>query len=159
MSTAPSSDTPHRRLTFANMRVTDLPRSIAFFRALGFDFDARFTNDKGACMVMSDTSYAMLLVDDFFRGFTKKQPCDTATHAELLMAFSCGSRAEVDAVHDKPSQPGRRPRCPRRTWASCTSRPSTTSTGTTGRCSSWTARPYPPRGRRRPTPRGVSFVD
>lgn len=112
MSTAQSSDTPHRRLTFANMRVTDLPRSIAFFRALGFDFDARFTNDKGACMVMSDTSYAMLLVDDFFRGFTKKQPCDTATHAELLMAFSCGSRTEVDAVHDKALAAGATPAMP-----------------------------------------------
>lgn len=112
MSTAPSTDTPHRRLTFANMRVTDLPRSIAFFRALGFDFDARFTNDKGACMVLSDTSYAMLLVDDFFRGFTKKQPCDTATHAELLMAFSCGSRTEVDAVHDKALAAGATPAMP-----------------------------------------------
>ena len=112
MSTAPSSDTPHRRLTFANMRVTDLPRSIAFFRALGFDFDARFTNDKAACLVLSDTSYTMLLVDDFFRGFTKKQPCDTATHAELLMAFSCGSRAEVDAVHEKTLAAGATPAMP-----------------------------------------------
>lgn len=33
------------QMIFVNLSVADLPRSMAFYRALGFDFDPRFTDD------------------------------------------------------------------------------------------------------------------
>jgi len=97
---------------FANLCVRDLARSMAFFRALGFDFDARFTDDKAACLVLGETSYAMLLTEPFFRGFTRHTPCDTSTHTEVLIALSCGDRAEVDAMVHKALAAGGAPAMP-----------------------------------------------
>ena len=86
---------------FVNLAVRDLARSIDFFRALGFDFNPKFTNEQGACMVLSEHGYVMLLTEPFFRGFTDRQICDTSTHNEALNAISCESRAEVDELMGK----------------------------------------------------------
>jgi predicted lactoylglutathione lyase len=86
-------------MLFVNLPVADLKRSMAFFAELGFEFDPKFTNEQGACMVVDrDHAYVMLLVEPFFRTFTRNAPCDTARHTEALFALSCESRAEVDAL-------------------------------------------------------------
>jgi predicted lactoylglutathione lyase len=84
------------RKMFVNLAVRDLKRSTAFFSTLGFSFDPTFTDDKAACMIVSEDAYVMLLSEPFFRTFTKREPCDTATHTEGLFAVSCESRAAVD---------------------------------------------------------------
>ena len=60
------------RQIFVNLAVKDLARSQAFFKALGLTFNQRFTNEKGACLEIGENFYAMLLVEPFFQGFTKK---------------------------------------------------------------------------------------
>jgi predicted lactoylglutathione lyase len=89
------------RKIFVNLPVRDLKRSMAFFATLGFEFNPRFTDDKAACMVLSDDGYVMLLREDFFRTFTRRELCDTARATEALLCLSCVSRAEVDALHQK----------------------------------------------------------
>ena len=86
------------RQIFVNLPIKNMERSQAFFRNLGFDFNPQFTNEKGACLVISETIYAMLLVESFFQSFTKKAITDTATSTEVLICLSCDSRAEVDAL-------------------------------------------------------------
>jgi predicted lactoylglutathione lyase len=87
------------RIIFVNLAVRDLKRSMDFFSRLGFSFDPRFTDDKAACMIVSDqAAYVMLLAEPFFRSFTKREPCDTRTHTEGLFALSCGSRTAVDEM-------------------------------------------------------------
>ena len=76
-------------------------RSHGVLRELGFDFNPQFTDDKGACMVVSDEGYVMLLTEPFFRTFTKRELCDTAQQTEGLFALSCDSRAEVDELVEK----------------------------------------------------------
>jgi predicted lactoylglutathione lyase len=94
------------RSIFVNLAVRDLDKSKAFFSALGFTFNAQFTDEKAACMVLSDKGYVMLLSEPFFRGFTKKEPCDTSTSTEALLALSCESRAEVDELVQKAIDAG-----------------------------------------------------
>jgi predicted lactoylglutathione lyase len=84
------------RKIFVNLPVKDLPKAMAFFSALGFEFNTQFTDDKAACMVVSDEAFVMLLSEPFFKTFLTRQICDTATHTEGLFALSCDSRAEVD---------------------------------------------------------------
>ncbi|MES2912974.1 MAG: VOC family protein [Pseudomonadota bacterium] len=85
------------RQVFINLPIKDMARSQAFFKSLGFEFNPQFTNDQGACMIISkDHSYAMLLVEPFFQGFTKKAIADTTKTTEVLIALSCESREEVD---------------------------------------------------------------
>jgi predicted lactoylglutathione lyase len=85
-------------MIFPNLCVKDLPRSTAFWTALGFSFNAQFTNEQAACMIVNDLSSVMLLSEPFFRGFTSRQPCDTATHTEVFLAIELGSRDAVVAM-------------------------------------------------------------
>jgi len=89
------------RKIFVNLAVRDLKKTRDFFSALGFEFNPKFTDEKAACMIVSDEAFVMLLAEPFFRTFTKRQPCNTATHTEGLFALSCESRAEVDELVKK----------------------------------------------------------
>ena len=100
------------RKVFINLPVRDLEKSKAFFSTLGFEFNPQFTDDKGACMVLSEEGYVMLLTTPFFEGFTKRAVCDTSTHTEALIALSCESRAEVDELVQKAIDAGGAPAMP-----------------------------------------------
>jgi hypothetical protein len=94
------------RQIFVNLPVKDMQRSKAFFDALGFGFNPQFTNDQGACMVVSDSIHVMLLVEPFFQGFTSKKIADAHETAEVLVCLSCDSREEVDALVRKALEAG-----------------------------------------------------
>jgi uncharacterized protein len=89
------------RKTFVNLPVKDLQVTKQFFTGLGFEFNQQFTDDRAACMVISDDAYAMLLVEDFFKTFTNKEVADTTSHIEVVVALSAESREEVDALVHK----------------------------------------------------------
>ncbi|HWP12573.1 MAG TPA: VOC family protein [Ramlibacter sp.] len=86
------------RQIYVNLPVKNLERAKAFFGSLGFAFNPQFTNESGACMVISDNIYAMLLTESFFQTFTKKPVADANRSTEVLVCLSCESRAEVDEM-------------------------------------------------------------
>jgi len=89
------------RKIFVNLPIKEMKRSQEFFRALGFSFNPQFTNEQGACMVISEDIFVMLLVEPFFQGFTKKPIVDAKKATEVLVCLSCESRAEVDDLVKK----------------------------------------------------------
>jgi predicted lactoylglutathione lyase len=100
------------RKMFVNLAVRDLKRAKGFFSALGFDFNPKFTDDKAACMVISDEGYVMLLAEPFFKTFTTRAVCDTSRQTEALLALSCESRTEVDELVKKAIAAGGRDAMP-----------------------------------------------
>jgi hypothetical protein len=96
------------RKIFVNLPVRDLKRTMEFWSKLGFEFNRKFTDEKAACMVISEDAYAMLLSEPFFQTFTKNEICDVRTHTEALFALSCESRAEVDDIVKKAVAAGGR---------------------------------------------------
>ena len=86
------------RQLFVNLPVENLDRTVAFFTALGFGFNPQFTDENATCMVISEHIQVMLLVKPFFAGFTKKPIADARAATEVLLALSCESRDEVDAM-------------------------------------------------------------
>jgi uncharacterized protein len=96
------------RLIFVNLAVRDLEKSKQFFSSLGFTYNQQFTDDKAACMIISDKAWVMLLAEPFFRGFTDNEVCDTSKYTEALIALSCESRAEVDQIVRKAIDAGGR---------------------------------------------------
>ena len=94
------------RKLFVNVSVRDLKKSMDFFSTLGFTFNPQFTDDKAACMVVSEEAYFMLLTEPFFRTFTKRQPADTARSTEAMFALSCSGKAEVDEIVRKAIDAG-----------------------------------------------------
>jgi predicted lactoylglutathione lyase len=89
------------RKIFVNLPIQDMARSRAFFEALGFQFNPQFSNEQGACMVVAEDIFVMLLVRPFFQGFTKKPIADARQSTEVIVCLSCDSRAEVDALVSK----------------------------------------------------------
>ncbi len=86
---------------FVNLAVKDLKRSVAFFSALGYRFDPKFTDENATCMIVGENIFVMLLVESFFRTFTKKPLCDATQSTEVLVCLSCDSRGHVDALVSK----------------------------------------------------------
>jgi uncharacterized protein len=89
------------RMIFVNLPVKDLTKSVDFFTRLGFEFNPAFTDQNATCMVVSEQACVMLLVEDFFKTFTKKDITDTVTHTEAILALSADSRQEVDELLGK----------------------------------------------------------
>ena len=89
------------RKIFVNLPIRDMARSRTFFSALGFSFNPQFSNEQGACMVISEDIFAMLLVEPFFQTFTPKRIADAREATEVLVCLSCESRAEVDELVKK----------------------------------------------------------
>ena len=81
---------------FVNLPVKDLNKSMTFFINLGYTFDARFTDETAACLVISDDIFAMLLTETKFREFTPKPLCDATQSTEVLICLSCETRTQVD---------------------------------------------------------------
>jgi predicted lactoylglutathione lyase len=91
---------------FVNLPVKDLDKSISFFTNLGFGFNPQFTDEKAGCMVISDSIFAMLLTETYFKTFTQKPVSDAKTATEVLIALDAGSKDEVQQIVAKAVQSG-----------------------------------------------------
>ena len=87
------------KMVFTNLPVMNLDKSTAFYAALGFTNEPKFTDDTAACTVSSDTIYVMLLTHAKWRTFTDRPIPDTGS-SEVMLAISCDDRAEVDRLTD-----------------------------------------------------------
>jgi uncharacterized protein len=95
---------------FINLPVEDLDRSKAFFSGLGFEVNPQYTDKNAACLVISETIFAMLLTKDFFGTFMKKKAiADSRNSAEVIIAISAPSRAKVDEMVEKAMELGAAP--------------------------------------------------
>ena len=83
---------------FVNLPVKDLNRTVEFFKRLGFTFNPQFTDENATCMIINDNIFVMLLVEKFFKTFTKKEICDTTKDTEVIIALSTESREKVDEM-------------------------------------------------------------
>ncbi len=91
---------------FVNLPVKDLSRSMEFFKKVGYAFNPQFTDETGACMVIGENIYAMLLTHEKFKSFTTKAIADATKTTEVLVALSCDSRQQVDELADKAMAAG-----------------------------------------------------
>ena len=94
------------KLIFVNLPVADLPRSMAFYEAIGAKNNPQFTDDTAACMVFSETIHVMLLTHEKFRQFTPRPVADARAATEVLVCLSADSRNEVDSVVGKATAAG-----------------------------------------------------
>lgn len=86
---------------FINLPVRNVAVSRAFFEALGYSIQERFSNEVAACVVISDTIYLMVLDHPTFESFTMKSIIDASKSTESIVSFGLDSRDEVDAMADR----------------------------------------------------------
>jgi predicted lactoylglutathione lyase len=94
------------KLIFINLPVSDLPRSIAFYEALGARKNEQFTDHTAACMVFSETIHVMLLTHEKFSQFTPKTIADAKNTTEVLICMSADSRDAVDDMASRADAAG-----------------------------------------------------
>ena len=95
---------------FVNLPVSNVQRSSSFFSALGYTINPQFSDDSTACVVFSDTIYAMLLAEARFKDFTPKVVADARTATEAIICLGAASRADVDRIADAAAGQRRQPR-------------------------------------------------
>lgn len=91
---------------FVNLPVKNLSKSIEFFTRLGYTFNPQFTDETATCMIVSEDIYIMLLTEEKFKGFTKKEIADATKSTEAIICLSADSREKVDEMINKALEAG-----------------------------------------------------
>ncbi|MEO6581001.1 MAG: VOC family protein [Sphingomicrobium sp.] len=94
------------QMIFVNLPVRDLERSKAFYAALGFRNEPKFSNDAAAMMILSDTISVMLLTHPFYATFTTKRIADAHATSQVMLCVSCDSPDAVDRITEAASGAG-----------------------------------------------------
>lgn len=93
------------KMIFVNLPVADVPKSMAFYTALGFTNNPAFTDETAACMVWSEAIMVMLLSHEKWNSFTTR-PIPPTTSSEVSLAIALDSKAAVDAMMDAAAANG-----------------------------------------------------
>ena len=91
---------------FVNLPVKNLGKSIEFFTRLGYTFNPQFTDETATCMIVSEDIYIMLLTEEKFKMFTKKEIADATRSTEAIICLSADSREQVDEMINKALEAG-----------------------------------------------------
>ena len=94
-------NTPAPKMIFVNLPVKDLAASIAFYEAVGAVRNNDFADDSAQMLSFSENIHVMLLTHERFSGFTPRSIPNAHETAQVLLALSEASRAEVDETTDK----------------------------------------------------------
>jgi predicted lactoylglutathione lyase len=93
------------QMIFVSLPVADLQASTAFYQALGFTRNPRFSDDSAACMVWSEAIHVMLLSHGKWRSFTQR-PFPPAGTSALMLSLTMPSREAVDAMNQAAAAHG-----------------------------------------------------
>ena len=83
---------------FLNLPVADLAASTRFYESIGCARNPVFSNDKAASMVWSDTITVQILTRAYFSTFSPRPVANARQACQVLIALTCDSRGEVDAM-------------------------------------------------------------
>ena len=98
---------------FISFPVQDLPKSKEFFTALGYSFNPQFTDERAACLIISEHNYVMLVNRAMFEGFAHgKGVCDAKKANECAISWNVENREEVDEMVKKAIAAGGKPHGP-----------------------------------------------
>ena len=92
-----------------NLPVKNLEKSKAFFTALGFTFDARYSSENSEFMnIVDGTIQAMLTTEPFFQSLIDKPVANARETNELVICLTCESREELESLIAKAVAAGGR---------------------------------------------------
>lgn len=94
-------------MMFLNIPVRDVAKAVAFYEALGATKNPKFSDDSGACLVLSDHIYIMALSHEKFGSFIPgREIADANAAVGQIICITQDSRADVDAVVEKAAAAG-----------------------------------------------------
>ncbi len=81
---------------FINLAVSNLDKSMQFYKALGFFNNPQFSDDTAKCMVWSENIFVMIMTHEKFASFTAKPIGNTKSNITGIYSLSVG---DSDAIH------------------------------------------------------------
>lgn len=91
---------------YINLPVKDVDKSVSFFSELGFEFNPEYTDKNAACLIINDHTFVMLLVEEYFKSFTKKNIVNAKESTEAILAIGVSNKEEVDSLVKKALDSG-----------------------------------------------------
>jgi predicted lactoylglutathione lyase len=82
---------------FISLPIRDLAAATAFYKALGFQPNAAFSDETAACMAWSESIQVMLITHAKWRTFTQR-PLPAAGTSGHMLSLAMDSREAVDAM-------------------------------------------------------------
>ncbi len=86
------------KMIFVTLPVSDMARARTFYEGIGWRINDAFSSETSACVVVSEAIYFMLATHDSFRAQSVRPLVLPKDGASALIALSCETRAEVDAM-------------------------------------------------------------
>ena len=102
----PGSKPSVNRKLFVNVPVENVQRSIDFFEALGFTFNAQFTAADSTAMLVGEDAYFMLATRKRFGDLVTRPIADPKAAVGATFALGLESREAVDAMVKKAVELG-----------------------------------------------------
>ena len=93
------------KMIFVSLPVADLPASIAFYTALGFEQNPLFSDDTGACMAWSEAIQVALVTHAKWRMLTDR-PFPPDGTARSMLSLAMDTRDAVDAMNRAAAEHG-----------------------------------------------------
>ena len=87
--------------TYIGLPAKDLAQATEFFTQLGFSHNPQASDERTACIVISDDTMVMLNAEPYFRQFTQSEVADPSTAREVTLGLSTDSREQVDDLVDR----------------------------------------------------------
>lgn len=91
---------------FINLAVKDVNKSMQLYSALGFVNNPQFSDDKGKCMVWSESIFLMILSHEKFSSFATKPIADTKNTLAALFSLSVSSVEELNSIMENGLKAG-----------------------------------------------------
>ena len=85
------------RDVYISLPVRDTARSRAFWEALGFGFDERFSDSRSLCLLLRQGVRVMLIRRDYYQTFTNR-PATDGSSSQVLLTLDVGSRERADEI-------------------------------------------------------------
>lgn len=86
---------------FVSLPTSDLERAKAFYTGLGWPINPQLSDDNGACFIVSDDIFIMIMTREFLATFTDKPIVDPSKMLQTQTGLSADSRDDVDALLEK----------------------------------------------------------
>jgi predicted lactoylglutathione lyase len=86
------------RQVYINLPVSNLQETIAFWTALGFQFNQQFTDENATCMIISEHNFVMLLKENFFKTFIDNEIGNGRQQTQVINAIQFENKETVDKL-------------------------------------------------------------
>ncbi len=95
-----------KQTVFISLPVSDLPKSVAFYEAIGLAQNKQFCSSDGAWMILSDSFSVMLIPHAKWKELTPREIPDAKKTAQFGLTITKEKKSDVDTLVESGAKAG-----------------------------------------------------